>query len=238
MTTKTPRNKRRFRPGFGASVCTLVGLALLIGLGTWQLQRLAWKRALLSEIAARTTAAPVALPAVIADPEDWRYRRVTISGHFDHAHEMLVAAGRGWQVITPLLRDDAPAVLVVRGFVPEAKRSPDARPMGQIAGQVSVTGIVRLAPSRKGWFTPENVPAEGRWYWCDLDAMARAAGLVEVLPVLVEAEASAPGGWPQGGVTRLDIPNRHLQYALTWYALALVLLVIYILAGVRRAKER
>ncbi|RMD89655.1 MAG: SURF1 family protein [Alphaproteobacteria bacterium] len=232
------RTSRRFRPGIGASVLTLLGLALLIGLGTWQLQRLAWKQALLAEIAARTTAAPVTLPARIAEPQDWRYRRVTVSGHFDHAHEMLIAAGRGWQVITPLLRDGAPAVFVVRGFVPEAKRSPDARPEGQISGGATVTGIVRLAPSRKGWFTPENVPAAGRWYWRDLDAMARAAGLGEVLPVFVEAEASAPGGWPQGGVTRLDIPNHHLQYALTWYALALVLLVIYILAGVRRAKER
>ncbi len=236
MTKQMVRIRRRFRPGVGATILTLVGLAVLVALGTWQVERLAWKRALLSEIAARTAAAPVPLPARIADPEAWRYRRVRVTGRFDHAHEMLLAAGRGWQVITPLLRDGAPAVLVVRGFVPADKRAPESRMAGQLKGELTLTGIVRLAPSRKGWFTPANDPAAGRWYWRDRDAMARAAGLAAVAPVFVEAEASAPGGWPQGGVTRLDIPNRHLQYALTWYALAVVLAVIYVIAGMKRAR--
>ena len=234
MTKKMERI--RFRPGIGATILTLLGLAGLVALGNWQLERLAWKRALLAEIAERTTAEPVPLPARIADPEAWRYRRVVLEGRFDHAHEMLLAAGRGWQVITPLLRDGAPAVLVVRGFVPEDRRAPANRRAGQVEGVQTLTGIVRLAPSHRSWVTPENMPAAGRWYWRDREAMARAAGLAAVAPVFVEADESAPGGWPQGGVTRLDIPNRHLQYALTWYALAAILAVIYVIAGVKRAR--
>jgi len=226
----------RFQPPRGATAITLIGLALLVSLGVWQLHRLDWKEALLARIEARLEAPAKPLPAEIADPDRWEYAGVELTGRFLHSSELYLARGRGWQVITPLAREAGPPVLVVRGFVPERKKPPDAREEGLVEGKITITGIARL-PEEPGMFVAENQPQENRWFWRDLDAMAAAAGLERAAPVFVEAREDAPGGWPRGGVTRLDIPNRHLGYAITWFALAGALLVVYLVAGYRRAGE-
>lgn len=217
-TERTPRDTPGGRPGIGATLATAAGVALLVGLGTWQLGRADWKRALLAEMAERIDAAPVELPARIEDPEAWRYRPVLVTGTFDHAHEMAVVAGRGVDLVTPVLRADGSAVLAVRGRFADPAEAP--RP----EGVQTVVGIARLS-GRQGPFTPDNRPAEGRWFWRDLPAMAEAAGLDNAPPLFVETLDS--------GLTRRDIPNNHLAYALTWYALALVLAAIRVLLGVR-----
>jgi surfeit locus 1 family protein len=95
---------------------------------------------------------------------------------------------------------------------------------------VTVTGIVR-SPETQTLFTPDNEPMVNRWFWRDLAGMARSmfpAGTTEVAPFFLEADKSeVPGGWPEGGQTRLEIPNNHLQYAITWFLLATVLLIVY-----------
>ncbi|WP_149999799.1 SURF1 family protein [Iodidimonas gelatinilytica] len=225
---------RGFRPGLWPTIFTIFGLVLLVGLGTWQIQRLAWKTDLLADIAQRSAADPVPLPAELDDLTRWRYRPVTVTGRFDHAAEMAVHAGRGYHIITPLIRlDGGSPVLVVRGEVPPDGRDPDSRPDGQESGVVSVTGIVRL-PSRPGLFVPKNDPQANLWYWRDLPAMAAHAGLQRVAPVFVEATQTAKGGWPRGGVTNYTISNNHLSYVITWYGLALALLAIYLVFGWRR----
>jgi surfeit locus 1 family protein len=121
-------------------------------------------------------------------------------------------------------------VPVDRGFVPDELKDPATRASGQIEDVVTVTGIVR-GSDRQTLFTPDNEPKANRWFWRDLPAMTRAMfphGTIEVAPLFLEAEKSpVPGGWPEGGQTRLDIPNNHLQYAITWFLLAAALLVIY-----------
>jgi len=223
----------RFRPPRGATSVTLVGLAILIGLGVWQLERLEWKQALIARMQDRLEAPPRPLPGEIADPRDWEYKRVRVTGRFLHEHELYLARGRGWQVITPLERETAAPVLVVRGFVPERFKPPETREESLVEGRVSLTGIARL-PEEPGAFVAANRPQANRWFWRDLAAMAEAAGLERVTPVFVEARADAPGGWPRGGVTQLDIPNRHLGYALTWFALAIALVGVYLAASLRR----
>jgi surfeit locus 1 family protein len=218
------------------SIFMAATLALLIGLGVWQLQRLEWKEGLIAKIEARTTAPPVSLAEAIKRAhagEDLSYLHVRAEGSFDHAKELHLYAlsdgEAGWHVITPLATGTGETVLVDRGFVPGDKKDPAARPEGQIAGPVTIVGLVRM-PQAQGTFDPENEPRANRWFWRDLDAMTAAAGLQkrQAAPFLLEAErGEVPGGWPRGGETRLAIRNDHLQYALTWFLMAFCLVVVY-----------
>jgi len=224
----------RFRPGWGASLVTLLGVAVLVGLGVWQLQRLEWKRALLDDIAARTDAPPVTLPQTLQSPDDWRYRRVVLHGTFAHDREQYLAYGRGWQVVTPLIRPQGPPVMVMRGVVPADRRDPATRQGGQPNGMVRIAGVVRL-PETAPAFAPDNRPLEKSWYWRDLDGMARAADLANALPVFVQATTQGPGELPRATSPNIDIPNNHLQYALTWFALAAALIAVFVVYGLRQA---
>jgi surfeit locus 1 family protein len=218
----------------GLTAATLAAFALLAGLGVWQLQRLAWKQGLIAEIESRTKADPISLDRALAlarEGRDPSYYRVAVEGRFEHAKELYLYAiseGRvGWHVITPLDTASGETVLIDRGFVPDALKSPASRPKGELGGSVSVTGIVRM-PEAQGSFTPDNEIAANRWFWRDLAAMAGATGAPNVAPFYLEAEKSdVPGGWPEGGQTRLELPNTHLQYALTWFLLAAGLLIVY-----------
>ena len=214
-------------------------LALLIGLGLWQLQRLEWKQGLIAQIEARAHAEPVALKEAVMRAragDDVGYLRVRVDGRFDNSKERYLYAlsdGRpGWHVITPLATSDGEIVLIDRGFVPDALKEPSSRPQGEIGDIVTVTGLVRN-PEIRGIFIPDNEPAKNFWFWRDLATMAKSmfpAGAPDIAPFILEAEQSdTPGGWPLGGQTKLDLPNNHLQYALTWFLLALCLVVIYVI---------
>jgi surfeit locus 1 family protein len=224
----------RFRPRLWPSLATLAGLALLLGLGSWQLERLHWKQALIATRAAQLAAPAEALPATAADWRGWDFRKVSLRGTFRHDLEQRFGAFTvddqfGQHVLTPLVRADGPAVLVDRGFVPADRAAIETRRQGEVTGAIDVTGIARYrGAERPGWFTPANQPADRIWYWYDLAALARAVGL-ELLPLVVEADATPnPGGLPVGGQTVTALPNNHLQYAITWYGLAAALLAVYI----------
>lgn len=220
------------------TIATLIGFALLVWLGVWQLQRLEWKEAIIARIEARTERNPVTLERAIelagtlGDPS---YLPVTVEGRFHNERERYLYAislegEPGWHVITPLETASGRVVLVDRGFVPEAFRDPATREPGQFKDVVAVTGLLRTSET-PNLFSPDNNEAANQWFTRDLGAMARSmfpGGTVNVAPFFVEAaEGDVPGGWPRGGQTRLQLPNKHLQYALTWFGLAAVLLVIY-----------
>ena len=218
---------------------TALMVAVLVALGTWQIERLNWKRDLIAEIAARTAAEPAPLPAGAIAAGDWNFRRVRLTGTFHHGHEFHLLApdrrGRfGYHVLTPLERIGGGIVLVDRGWVPDGKKDAATRAAGQIEGVVELSGIAR-APWRKSRFAPDNDIAGNVWFEPDLNAMGRELGAV-LAPVLIEADAKAnPGGLPLGGQTRLDIVNNHLAYAITWYALALAAIVIFVIHRRQRA---
>lgn len=236
-----------FRPTFWPTVITIPALIVLLGLGGWQVERLYWKRDLIAERTARTTAEPIALPPAGAalTPEalaDLDYRRATATGEFLHDREMHLAARTmegavGVQVVTPLRLADGAFLLVNRGWVPDGRKDPARRAEGQVAGAVTVDGAIR-APATQHWLQPDNEPDSNRWFWSDLYAMAAHAGIAQdqLVPVFLEAGAAPnPGGLPIGGQTRVNLPNDHLQYAITWFALAIGLAVIYVLYH-RRAR--
>lgn len=221
-------------------VAAMTAFAVLIALGTWQLARRAEKHDLITRIEARMAAPPVVLPVEIKDTAAFEYRRVTVTGHFLHEKEIhltgrVQGGSAGVHVVTPLMREGAPAVFVNRGWVPQARIDPATRAGAQVVGRVTVTGIARL-PARAGPFTPANEPAKGIWFIPDIPAMARVAALNSVLPVIVTADAPAnPGGFPKGADLRIRLRDDHLQYAVTWYALAVVLVVIVLIARRRRS---
>lgn len=236
-----------FRLTLWPTVFTVPALLMLLGLGTWQVERLQWKEGLIAERTVRTTAAPVDLPAAGAQLStealaDLDYRRATATGEFQHDGEMYLAARTmqgavGHQVVTPLRRADGSVILVNRGWVPDDRKDPAKRAAGQVAGTVTVEGAIR-APGRQHWLQPDNEPEKNRWFWSDLPAMARHAGVPpeRLVPVFLEAGAAAnPGGVPIGGQTRVNLPNDHLQYAIIWYALAVGLAVIYVVYHRRRS---
>ncbi|HEX9753179.1 MAG TPA: SURF1 family protein [Methyloceanibacter sp.] len=221
----------------GLTALMLAAFAVLTGLGVWQLQRLEWKQGLIAQIEARTNGPPITLEDAVAlagEGRDPSYYRVRADGRFHHAKERYlyaVSEGRvGWHVIAPFETEDGDVVLVDRGFVPDELKDPSARALGQVENVITVTGIVRT-PETQAVFTPDNEPKVNRWFWRDLAGMARSmfpAGTTEVAPFFLEADKSeVPGGWPEGGQTRLEIPNNHLQYAITWFLLATVLLIVY-----------
>lgn len=225
-----------FRPRLWPTVFALPAVLLLLGLGIWQVQRLHWKEGLIAERRAATSAAPVPLPRGSAVTPDMEFRHVFARGVFLNDKEILVYASprigkAGFDVLTPLVETDGRIVFVNRGFVPVGLRNPATRAAGEIAGPVHVEGLLRLPPRGKpNWFVPDNDPSRNRWFWIDLPKMAAADGLKRVAPFYVDADARPnPGGWPQGGLTRVRLPNNHLQYALTWFSLAVALLVIYVL---------
>lgn len=230
----------RIRPRLWPTLIALPAFLILIGLGIWQVDRLAWKTELLATIDARMSAPAVALPAAIDDPAAWDYRRVTVDGTLEpgqtlHLMSRVYAGQAGEQVIVPLVRDDVERpgqiVLVDRGWVPNGWQ-PDA---GTVEG--TVTGILHV-PTRPGRFQPANDPEANTWFFVDLDAMASAVGAAEVFPLVLYQDAGPTDAPPIGGQLRVDLPNNHLNYAMTWFSLALVLLVIYVLFHLRRPSEK
>lgn len=226
----------RLRSLLVPALFTLAVGAILVGLGIWQLERLAWKNAIVARIEARTRAAPQPLPPPAAwddlKPDDYEYRRVTATGRFDNAKEayILRASGEGpvYHVLTPLALAGGGTVLVDRGSVPAERRDPATRPAGQPAGTVTVTGLMRPPESRNA-FTPPDEPRKDRFFTRDPAAIATHFALNEAAPFVVDADATPnPGGWPKGGDTIVDVPNNHFSYALTWFGLALGLFTVFV----------
>ncbi|MDK2746178.1 MAG: SURF1 family protein [Brevundimonas sp.] len=202
-------------------------------LGGWQLQRLAWKTDLITQVEARVHAAPQPAPGPDAWPtvsrETDQYRRVTARGVFRHDRETLVQAvtdyGSGFWVMTPLQTDTGATILINRGFVTPQHRLQKDRPGGQATGEQQVTGLLRITEP-KGGFLRTNDPTGDRWYSRDVAAIAAAKGLSNVAPYFIDADATPnPDGWPKGGLTIVKFPNSHLVYALTWFGMALLTLV-------------
>jgi surfeit locus 1 family protein len=221
------------------TIWSAVALLLLLGLGTWQVQRLHWKEGLIAERNAALTAAPVPLPKTLDDARALEFHPVRAEGEFLNDRELDLNAqslrgDQGFHILTPFRQADGTIVFVDRGFVPTDRKAPASRAAGAIAGPTAVTGLLRL-PEPPGWFTPANEPAKNSWFSIDLPAMAQAARVRSALPFYIDADKTpVPGGWPQGGQTITDLPNDHLQYAITWYALALALIAIYIRFAIRR----
>ncbi|MDX2308935.1 MAG: SURF1 family protein [Hyphomicrobium sp.] len=234
------------------SIMVLVMLPVLVGLGLWQLDRLAWKERLIADLVSRAQSAPVPIEMLLdaegalkTSAADLEYTAVVAKGRFLHDKEARIYApdprkGPGVEIVTPfaLLGSDL-VLLVDRGYVPDGAADPTSRLEGQVAGDVELVGLVR-APGAAGTFSLPQDERSGLWFWRDFDGMIGAAfgsAPPRTLRLFLDARDPAPGGLPSGGATRFDIPNRHFEYALTWFGLAAALLFVFFFYVVSRLRS-
>jgi len=222
------------------SLAAAAAFAVLLSLGLWQLDRKAWKEGLIATIEQRLSAPPIALPAPATWPwlrsaED-EFLRVAVTAEFLNDREALVytsgstlreeSGGPGYWVFTPARLAGGALVMVNRGFVPDGKHAPAARPDGEAAGPINMVGVLRW-PEPPGVFTPAGDPIRNIWFSRDSNAIAAAKG-VSVAPFYLELESpDPPGGLPRAGRLHPTLPNNHFGYALTWLGLACVLVGVY-----------
>jgi surfeit locus 1 family protein len=199
----------------GPIVMGVIGIAILLWLGTWQVQRLAWKEGVLAEISAEITAAPVPLPLMIST--DMKYLPVTASGTIgqEELHVLVsrLQIGAGYRIIVPFELDDGRRVLLDRGFI-----TPDAKNNFRAAHAATVIGNLHW-PDDMNSSTPNPDLSENIWFGRDIAAMAT---VLDTSEVLIVARADTGDGIEAMPVGIEGIKNDHLGYAITWFSLALV----------------
>ncbi|TVQ33733.1 MAG: SURF1 family protein [Geminicoccaceae bacterium] len=226
-----------FRPGLWPTLTVLLSLPILATLGSWQLDRSAWKTALIAELEARQAEAPVPLDLGRLDA-GWEHRRVVVSASL--APEPALRFGVEVQGIEPGHRilqlatlDDGTPVVVNRGWFPERAAVPLVTP----GAAVELIGVVRWIEDRRpAPFTPANDAPRNRWYWYEWDALETAFATA-LLPLVIDVTEGPTGpGLPVPQPVVVDLPNNHLGYAMTWFGLALGLAVIYVAFGLQRGR--
>jgi surfeit locus 1 family protein len=230
------------------TIFAIVGVTILIGLGVWQLDRKVWKENLIAVMTMRLMAPPEDLPA----RENWarltprrdEFHRVGFPARFLPGQQALVYSagsafrpdvnGPGYWVFAPARLADGSSVIVNRGFVPlDRKDASKSVP----AGRIDIVGIVRW-PETRGLFTPADNLKDNVWYLRDIAAMAAAKHWVNVAPFYIDQESpTPPGGLPKPGKFVVNLPDSHLQYAITWLGLALVLAGVYLVWLTRRLRH-
>jgi len=253
MTTESwepqiPPSDRPARPvarfSVGLTIATAIAMALLIGLGVWQLQRLKWKEALLAHVAAAQAAQPRPIEPVLdalANGHDVDFARVKVTCRgLASAPAVELYGIRDGQIgarlisACPVLSALYRTVLVDRGFIPDTV---SARPAVEptAPGSIEIVGVLRV-PEKGNFVTPKNQP--DRWYSRDAAAMAAVLKAPVVAPVFLMAENSSNPQW-KGLIPAplpTEIPNRHFEYALTWFGLAGALACVYVADLIRRRK--
>lgn len=221
----TGRLSRLVAPG----LMTLAMLAVLIGLGTWQVERLHWKLGILAQIARAEAGPPIPLAP---DPTPWTKVEVTGTLRNDVAalygadvRDTAAGPTMGSELIVPLERKNAPPLLIDRGWVPAARRGPLSQP----TGSVTIVGYVHPADTPSWFSATDDVPGR-QFFTLNPEAIGRALGLGQVAPFTLVAMGPPPAeGWPIPAQHLPQPPNNHLSYAITWYGLAIALVVIFFL---------
>lgn len=214
-------------------LASTVALAILVWLGVWQVQRLAWKEALIARLDANVAGDPVDIGVAadrLAAGETVEFFKVRFNAGYlpEDALKLIgsVDGGPGWTIVSPALTADGRAILIDRGQVPDQRLADVQTP----SGEMDVTGVIRLHDAAKGYFDPVNDPARRMWYWWDVPAMYAAAGFAAgakpfpfVVQLLPEPGTSA---FPRPPEPKANLRNNHLGYAITWFGLAAVLVVM------------
>ena len=220
------------------AIVTVV-VTTLISLGFWQLDRLNWKQHLLGRIKARIAAPRISLPREDIVLQELEFRGVSFAGKFVEGRDVRLFAmdergAPGYHLYSHFRLEDGRGLIVNRGWLPKQeadKESADFRPRQPLG---TLTGRVRLSQT-KTLFTPANDIEANIWYFADLDAIATYLSVLDAVPFFVELDDDGAGLWPRGSVMRLNFPNNHLQYAITWFALAGVAALIF---GLRQFRGR
>jgi surfeit locus 1 family protein len=234
------------------TVFTVVGIAFLVGLGIWQLDRKIWKENLIATVTERNSSAPGSLPPRASWPrlvqDTNEYTRVIFPAEFLEGQEALVytpgspfrpdVSGTGYWVFAPAQLAGGSIVLVNRGFVPADRKDPASRTDGSPHGTIDVVGVMRW-PEARGLFTPADDPKTNVWYLRDPKAIAAEKKWASAAPFYIDQESPVPtGGLPLPGKLSVQLPDNHLQYAITWFGLALALAGVYVVWLAGRFRRR
>ncbi|HEY2067954.1 MAG TPA: SURF1 family protein [Rhizomicrobium sp.] len=229
----------RFRPLLVPTLWFVPAFALLLTLGFWQIQRLHWKLDLIAEMSANMVAPPLSLDGALVLGERAQYHTVLLKGRYDNSHEAFVfttgpEGAPVYHIVTPFKLDDGRALLIDRGFIPMTLLNPATRQPP--TGERIVFGIWRT-PDPPSVFTPAPDMKKRVWYSRNLAGIAKSDHITLAAPVIIEADATPnTGGWPKGGQTVVDLPNSHLQYAITWFGLAAGLLGVFLAYHVSKGR--
>ena len=212
----------------------LPALVTLLWLGTWQLQRLEWKNDLISSFEARSSAAPITLPLAASVTDEMEFRHLQLVGEFDHENEVFLTGrtyegNAGFHIVTPFLLTDGRTILINRGWVSESYRDPAKRPFSLVAGEQTISAILRF-PGQKGYFVPENDPKAGFWFTIIPAEITAYLGLATA-ETTIYADALRTSDvvtLPIAAKTELNLRNSHLSYAFTWYGIAMALIGVYV----------
>lgn len=241
-STLAEAGRRYPRLRLGPTLVTLLGLVVLIGLGTWQLQRMEWKRELIATVEAQLALPTVELPPG-RDLAGIDFRRFAVRGRYRHDAAVaygLQASGSepGAHLVTPFELEDGRIILVDRGWLPERLLPPAVPKELELEGVVALTGVARWRPEpSRNWATPADQPDRRRWFAWDVAAIAQATGLPLLPVVLVIDRPPAAEALPKPVAVTPELRNDHLGYAITWYGLAAGLLAVYLLYSFSRDTE-
>jgi surfeit locus 1 family protein len=246
-----PRRKRKSSI-LDATLMTLAGLVILIGLGVWQLDRKVWKENLITTLNTRLGRAPEDLPpraswAQLREDKE-EFRRVVFPAEFLDGEEALVytagsplrpdVKGPGYWVFAPARLAGGSIILVNRGFVPADRKDPGTRTEGTPHGIVDIVGVLRW-PETRNSFTPADDPKNNVWFLRDSNSIAKFKTWLTAAPFYIDQEGPVPpGALPKPGKLEVRLPDNHLQYAITWFGLALALAGVFIVWLARRLVGR
>ena len=226
--------KRKLKLTLWPTLFTIPALLVLVGLGTWQLQRMQWKSEIIDTFEERISDKAVAPPLKVTNIEKWRFKRVALMGKFMHQHEFTITGKTfegtaGFHLVTPFQSKDGKITLINRGWIPERLRYRKTRPETLTEGSVVVEGIIR-EDKKKGFFVPENEPQNDVWLYINAEQMAAKSQVGPISNYYIDVlRGPGPYTLPIGASQSINMRNEHLQYALTWYLLAISLLVIYVI---------
>ena len=219
-----------FRPTLWSTIFAFIGFIFLLSLGTWQLDRLKWKNNLIAERQSYLGDKPKLFNGDIKELDGTMWRPVKVNGTYEHGKELYLAARSmrgnvGFHILTPFRLHNGKNILINRGWVPREKKDPSTRKQSSYKNSVNLIGIITPG-FKKGLFSPANDLTKNVWLYVDYNEMSSAVGM-ELEKFVIDAKENGKGGFPIGSQTRIDIPNDHLQYAVTWYLLGLTLLLVW-----------
>ena len=212
----------------------LVAFATTLALGTWQVNRLHWKQGLIATIATANETTPLTtLPSDASELAALQFHKVTLKGTWRGDIEFHLAPRYwhdqfGYSIITPFTLADGRVVLVNRGWVPAAKKAPETRPETAVKGKATISGLIRVGNERN-YFNPANDAVKNLWFGRDIPEMAAYAKLDHVIPAMVDrVDVQDDKHLPVPSDGRIRLRNDHLSYIITWYGIALGILVIFV----------
>ena len=226
-----------FKPKLVPFVAFVIALLILLSLSLWQVKRLVWKTNLIEQRVSNFEGEPKNLYD-IRKPNENEFKKVFIEGQLLNNLEFFMPAlskngNNGFHIIVPMEVEKKKLILFDTGWVPLAKKEKNKRLNNLIKEKKIFTAVIRL-PGRKGYFQPDNDNIKNFWFFVEPKLMEETISMKLENRFYLEAVDNGPNGYPLGNQTRIYLRNNHLQYAITWFLIALSLIGVFIFASIRK----